>query len=53
VAVLEVVLLLFDLHVVEVLLDETLVLLADLILELLDLLVHDLEAPLHLGDLVL
>ena len=52
-AVLEVVLLLFDLHVVEVLLDEALVLLADLVLELLDLLVHDLEAPLHLGDLVL
>ena len=45
--------LLLHLHVVEVLLDERDVLRADLLLELLHLLVHDLELALHLADLIL
>ena len=41
------------LGVLDVLLDEGLVLGVDLLLELLDLVVHDLKLALHLGDLVL
>jgi len=41
------------LGVLDVLLDEGLVLGVDLLLELLDLVVHDLELALHLRDLVL
>ena len=51
--ILEPLLLLVRLGVLDVLLDEGLVLLLYLLLELLDLVVHDLELSLELGDLVL
>ena len=44
---------LLNLHVIEVFLDERQVLGADLLLELLNLVVHNLKLALHLGNLVL
>ena len=49
----EALLLLLHLHVVEVLLDQGEVLGGDLLLELLDLVVHDLKFALHLGNFIL